>query len=173
MTRRWNEGRWRGAPATSTMTSAAQVPSSGGLGVELPCTLAKRSRLLPDVFDDSSYVGRRLSPRDRAIIREVNETVFTLNFLKTAGIGCSESCEKVEYSILSVDPAPPSLRRLYSVIADFRPTSVSGERALRKLLASPVIGGHPLTSQDRSPCSNHRELLDHRMREMLFTLGLC
>ena len=36
----------------------------GGLGVALPCASAKRSRLLPDFFDDCSYVGRRLSPRD-------------------------------------------------------------------------------------------------------------
>ena len=27
-------------------------------------------------FDDCSLVGRRLSPRDRAIIREMNDTVF-------------------------------------------------------------------------------------------------
>ena len=46
-------------------------------------------------FDDWSYVGCRLSPRDRAIITEVNETAFSVNFLETGGIGCSESCEKV------------------------------------------------------------------------------
>ena len=46
-------------------------------------------------FDDWSYVGCRLSPRDRAIIREVNETAFSVNFLETGGIGCSESCDKV------------------------------------------------------------------------------
>ena len=49
---------------------------SGGLGVPLFCASAKRSRLLPEVFDDRSYVGRRLSPRERAIIRELNETAF-------------------------------------------------------------------------------------------------
>ena len=51
----------------------------------LPCASAKRSRLFPEVFDDCSSVGRRLSPRERAIIREVNETVFALNFLETGG----------------------------------------------------------------------------------------
>ena len=40
---------------------AAGLTDSGGLGVELPCASAKRSRLLPDFFDDWSYVGRRLS----------------------------------------------------------------------------------------------------------------
>ena len=42
----------------------------------LPCASAKRSRLLLEVFDDGSSVSRRLSLRERAIIREVNETVF-------------------------------------------------------------------------------------------------
>ena len=42
----------------------------GGLGVALPCASAKRSRILPEVDNDCSYVGCRLSPRDKAIIRE-------------------------------------------------------------------------------------------------------
>ena len=143
------------APATSKMTSllaatlgpsggvAAGLVVSGGLGVALPCASAKRSSLLPEVFfDDCSYVGCTRSPRERAIIRELNETVFALNFLETCGIDCSESCEKVEYSILSTDLASPALRRLHSVISDFRPPSVaeSGEAALRRLLASRAIG---------------------------------
>ena len=45
---------------------------SGGLGT------AKRSRLLPEVFDGCSHVGRRLSPCGRAIVREMNESVFVL-----------------------------------------------------------------------------------------------
>ena len=47
------------------------LAGSGGLGVALPCVSAKRSRLLPEVFDDCSSVSRRLSPRERAIIREI------------------------------------------------------------------------------------------------------
>ena len=64
---------------------------------------AKRSRLFPEVFDDCSHVGRRLSPRDMAIIREMYEREFALNLLEAGGIGLSESCEKVPYSILSTD----------------------------------------------------------------------
>ena len=54
----------------------AGLVDSGGLGVALPCASAKRSRLFREVFDDCSYVGRRLSPRDRAIIQEMNESAF-------------------------------------------------------------------------------------------------
>ena len=50
----------------------------------LPCASAKRSRLLAEVFYDCSSVSRRLSSRERAIIREVNETVFALNFWRRA-----------------------------------------------------------------------------------------
>ena len=53
--------------------------------------------------------GRRLSPRERAIIKEVHETVFALNFLETDSIVDSESCEKIGYSILSTDLASPAL----------------------------------------------------------------
>ena len=41
---------------------------SGGSGVTLPGASAKRSRLLPDVLDDRSCAGLKLSLRDRAII---------------------------------------------------------------------------------------------------------
>ena len=94
------------------MIVGVMVP--GGLGVALPCASAKRSRHLPEVFDDYSYVCRRLSLRERAIIKEVKETVFALNFLETGSVGCS--CEKVGYSILSTDLASPELDRLHSVI---------------------------------------------------------
>ena len=67
---------------------------SGGLGVTMLGASAERSRLLSDVFDDCSCVGCRLSPRDRSIIREMNETAFAEHFLETGGIGCSESWEK-------------------------------------------------------------------------------
>ena len=125
---------------------AAGRIDSGGLGVALPCASAKRSRVRPEFFDDCSSVSRRVSLRDRAIIREVNETAFALNFLETGGTVDSESCEIVGYSILSTDLAPPALHRLHSVIPDFRPPSVaeSGEAALRRLLASRPIGGYSL-----------------------------
>ena len=47
----------------------------------------------------------------------------------------------MDYSLFSVDLAPPALRRLHFVISDFRPPSVSqsGEAALQRLLASRVI----------------------------------
>ena len=47
----------------------AGLSVSGGLGVALPSASAKRSRLLSELLDDRSCVGRRLSPRDMAIIR--------------------------------------------------------------------------------------------------------
>ena len=43
--------------------------NSGGLAVALPCASAESSRLLPEVQDDCSYAGCKLTPRDRAIIR--------------------------------------------------------------------------------------------------------
>ena len=123
---------------------AAGLLNSGGLGVALPCVSAKRSRsrVLPEVCDACSHVGRRLSPRDGPIIREMNESVFALDFLETGGVGLSESCEKVGYSTLSTDLASPALHRLHSVITDFLPPSVteSGEAALRRLPASRAIG---------------------------------
>ena len=65
-----------------------------------------------EVFDDCSCVSVAGSLLViGAIIREVNETVFALNFLET---GCV--CEKVVYSILSADLASPALHRLQSVI---------------------------------------------------------
>ena len=100
------DGPWRGHPAAGTMTSlqaATLGPSSGvvadlwvpgGLGVALPCASAKHSCLLPEVFDVCSSVSRWLSRRERAIIKEVNETAFTLNFLEMVFTVGSESCEK-------------------------------------------------------------------------------
>ena len=119
-------------PAAGNMTSlvaaalgtsghlTAGLLHSGGLGVALPCASAKRSRLLLENVDDCTCGGRRLSLRDWKIIREVNESVFAWNFLETGGIGHSESCGKVVYSILSSDWASPALRRFHSVISDFR-----------------------------------------------------
>ena len=125
---------------------------SGGLGVALPCASSRRSRLLLEVLDVCSYVCRRRSPRERAIIREVNETVFALNFLETGVTVGSESCEQVEHSILSTDLASPALCRLHFVISDLRPPSVTESgSALRRLLASRAIGGHPSTSDDPAP----------------------
>ena len=49
---------------------AAGRMNSGGLSVALPCASAKRSRLLPEVFGDCSFVGCKLSPRMRTIIGE-------------------------------------------------------------------------------------------------------
>ena len=78
----------------------AGLADSGGLGVALPCASAKHSLVLPEVFDDCSDVGLRLSPRDRAIIREISERAFALDILETGGIVDSELCEKVDYSML-------------------------------------------------------------------------
>ena len=68
---------------------AAGRMDSGGLGVALPRASAERFRLLPEVFHDCSYVGRRLSPRDGTTIRKMNESVFAVNVLETGGIGLS------------------------------------------------------------------------------------
>ena len=72
-----------------------------GLGVTLPCASVKSSRLLPEVLDDCLPANRKLCPRERAIMRDLRETVLARQILETGGIGCSESCEKVGYSILS------------------------------------------------------------------------
>ena len=85
----------------ATLDSSGGVPAglmvSGGPGVALPCASVTRSRLLPDVSDDCLYAGRRLSPRDRAIMRDMNESAFALNFLETGGVDISESCMKVNF----------------------------------------------------------------------------
>ena len=143
-------------PVTGTMTSlqaATLGPSggvvaglfvSGGLGVTLPCASAKRSRLLPEVFDDCSSVSRRRSLRDGAIIREVSETAIALNFLEASGTNCSESCEKVGYSMLSTDLASPALRRLRFVISECRPPNVSESGEAEKV-------GYSKLSADLAP----------------------
>ena len=81
---------------------------------------------------------RRRSPRERAIIGEVNETVFALDFLETGGVASSKSCKKVGYSILFTDLAQLALRRLHFVIPDFRRPSgaETSEAALRTLFAT-------------------------------------
>ena len=98
-------------------------------------------------FDDCSSGGRRLSLRNTAIIRELNETVFankkmTLFFLNRAKRWSAPYC--------TPDLASLALHRLHSVISDFRPPSVSGsgEAALRRLVASRAIGGYSLASDD-------------------------
>ena len=95
--------------------------NSGGLGVALP----RRSRPLPEVYDDCSFVSRRLSSRDKAIIRELNETALALNILETGGIGCSESCEKWNTPSCPQNLLHLHFTRLYSVIFYFRPPSVT------------------------------------------------
>ena len=59
---------------------AAGLMDSGGHCVALPCASAKCSRLLPEVFDDCSQVGRRPPPRDGAIIRELERDRFCHEF---------------------------------------------------------------------------------------------
>ena len=55
----------------------------------LPCASVIRSRLFPEISDDCSLGGRRLSHRDNAIIRELSETVFAVKFWETGGFGHS------------------------------------------------------------------------------------
>ena len=64
---------------------------SGGAGVALPCAAGRR--FLHKFF--LVLVGS-FSPRVSGVIREVNETGFALNLLKTGGIGRSELCDEVE-----------------------------------------------------------------------------
>ena len=128
----------------------------------LPRASATCSRL-PEVYD----------------VRELNEIAVALNFMETGGIGSSESCEKVEYSMLCTGPSSPVVHRLHSVISDLRPPSgtESGEAALQKLLASRAVGGYSLTSDDPAPAPltvfSHRELLDHMVLRKLLTLCHC
>ena len=76
-----------------------------------------------------------------------------MSFLETCGIGLSESCEKVVYSTVYTDLASPALRRLHSVISDFRPPCgpESDEAPLWTLLASRAVGSSSLTSDDTAP----------------------
>ena len=56
-----------------------------------------RARLpyVPGSFLKLLTTGRKLSLRVRAIIRELNETVFALIFFRETGsVGRAESCEK-------------------------------------------------------------------------------
>ena len=95
----WYESRRRRRDsAASKMTSqmaatldpsgvvVASLMVSGGFGVTQACTSATRSRLHPEIVDHCSLVGRMVSRRDRAIIREMNESIFALNFLETGGM---------------------------------------------------------------------------------------
>ena len=157
-------GRGPAATLGSSCGVATGLLHSGGLGVALPCGSA--------MVGDCSYVGRRLSPRDGAIIRELNETVVAEHFLETGGTGYSESRGKVAHATMSTDLPSPALRRLHSVISDFRPPSVteSGEAALRRLHASRPIGGYSLTSDDPAPASLtvfQSSRVDHGMRQKL------
>ena len=79
----------------------------------------------------------------------MNESVFAVNFLETGGIGLSESCEKVGYSMSSADLASPALHRLHFVIFAFVIFAFC-EAALRRLLASRATGGYSFASGDRS-----------------------
>ena len=91
------------SPLAATLGSsggvAAGLKVSGGLGAALPCASGKRSRLLPEVFNDCSCGSQALSSRGKATIREMNESAFALNFLETGGVGRSESSEMVGYSV--------------------------------------------------------------------------
>ena len=106
------DGRWRGRPATGKMMSLLAQ------SWVLPAALRRVARILEVLvwrcrarlsnglgsFLKRVMTARMLvagSPRGRAIIRDLN--VFALNFLETGGIGRSESCEKVGYSILPTD----------------------------------------------------------------------
>ena len=131
-----------GRPAAAAWFRRRQNDVSAGRNAgSLRCGVAARFRgaavrVCHDVL--GSFLNFKMTPRMLGDRREVNETVFALNFMETGGVGRSESCEKVEYSILSTDLASPALHRLHFVISDFRPPSVaeSGEAALRRLLAS-------------------------------------
>ena len=95
----------------SSSVEALPCADSGEFGVALPCASAKRLRVLPEVFDDCSSASRRLSLLRTAIIREVNETVFALNFLETGGIVGSESHVKklfTPYCRLTCTSSSPS-----------------------------------------------------------------
>ena len=85
------------------------------------------------------------SLRERAIIREMNETVsfFVKRFLEAGGSGCSESREKVGYSILSTGLASPVLHRL-------RPPSVT-QTYDAALARESAVGGYSSASDDPAP----------------------
>ena len=77
----------------------------------LPFASSKRSRL-SEVLGVCSAVSRRLSLRERAIIREMNEIVFALSFLETDGIVGIWSWVRVGYSIFFTELVSLAMRRL-------------------------------------------------------------
>ena len=90
-----------------------------------------------------------LSSRDGAIIWDMNENGFALNFLEAWSIGHSESGEQVGTPCCP-DMASPAFYRVHLVVSDFRPPRVteSSEAALRRLPTSRAVGGYSLTSDD-------------------------
>ena len=118
---------------------------TGGTAVALSRAAARRARLLPEVFDDCSCVGRKRSPQVRAIIRELNETILAANFLKSGGVACAGPCPEVAYSILRVDPGSTTLHRLHFAISGIHPSCLTRQ------------------IYDKFRMTQLRELLDHRM----------
>ena len=98
---------------------------TGGTAVALSRAAARRSRLLPEVFDDCSCVGRKRPSQVRAIIRELNETILAAIFLKSGGVACAGPCPKVANSILRVDPGSTTLHRLHFVFSSNQPPSLT------------------------------------------------
>ena len=83
-----------GRSAGSLQRRCGGSPVSGGPGLALLCAPAKR--LLSEVFVYCSAVSRGLSPSERAIIREVNETFScekggALHVVHRPGITCTSS----------------------------------------------------------------------------------
>ena len=116
--RMWKEGQWQGRGLTTRETAA-------GL--------------------DCSCVGRKLS-RIKAIIMELKETAFALNFLETGGLGRAEH-------VLCMNLVSTALHRLQNVISEFRAPSgcESGEATLQRLHASRAIRGCAMISDDPAP----------------------
>ena len=103
---------------------------------------------------DSSWKAS-LSPSVRAVIMELREAVFALNFRETGGAARAGSCQTVEYSILHMNSGSTTLHRFHHAITDFKQPSgsESSEAVLRRLLASRVVGGRTMTSDDPAPGS--------------------
>ena len=81
------------------------------------------------------------SPRERAIIRETNESGFALNFLETVVLLVLGHVKKL------VTPyCPQTWQHQHFVVSPS--VTESGESALRRLLAGRAIGGNSLTSDD-------------------------
>ena len=138
---------------------------------------AKCSRLLPEVFDDRSQ-NVCLLPRQRTIIREVNETVFAhlwrlavLLVLSHVQKWVTSNCLLTWHHLLLAVSSLFFLTLGHQVsLGPARQLSADCSRAVPLEVVRWFV---MILLWDHWPYSNLCELLNHRMRQKLLLLGRC